>query len=60
MLTRPCATPSNHLQWLHSILSILTAIRQAMALSVVVVLRTAVPQWDRYLLPLTALQPNPE
>ena len=48
VLTRPCATFGNHLSWLHGILSILTVIRQAMAFSVVVMLRTAVHRRATY------------
>jgi len=60
VLTRLCATSGNHSPWLRNILSILTAIRQAMALSVVVMLHTTVFRWASYLMLLTALHLRPE
>lgn len=60
VLTRPCSTTGNHSPWLRSTLRTLTAIRQAMALSVVVMLNTAVLRRVNYLLLLTAPRLRPE
>ena len=60
VLTRPCSTTGNHSPWLRITLRTLTAIRQAMALSVVVMLNTAVRRRANYLLLLTARRLRPE